>query len=59
MKDLIGPIVILVVAVSVIAGGFVVHRWWNYNMPFGYEDQVQDTVCAMVKPEALREGACK
>jgi len=59
MKDLIGPIVILVVAVAIIAGGFIVHRWWNYNMPFGYEDQVRDTVCEMVKPEALREGACK
>ena len=59
MKDLIGPIVIFVVAVAVIAGGFIVHRWWNYNMPFGYEDQVRDTGCAMVKTEALLKGACK
>jgi len=59
MKDLVGLVVILVVTVSLIAGAFVVHRWWNYNMPFGYEDQVRDTICEMVKPEALKEGECK
>jgi hypothetical protein len=59
MKDVITPIVLAVVLITVIAGGFVLHRWWNYNMPFGYEDQVRDTICATVKPEALQPGACR
>ena len=59
MKDVIVTIVLAVVLIAVLAGGFMLHRWWNYNMPFGYEDQVRDTICATVKPEALQPGACR
>ena len=59
MKDVITMVVLVVVLLVVIAGGFVLHRWWNYKMPFGYEDQVRDTICATVKPEALQPGACR
>ena len=58
MKDVIVTIVLTVVLIAVLAGGFMLHRWWNYNMPLGYEDQVRDTICATVKPQALQPGAC-
>jgi len=58
VKDVITMVVLVAVLLVVIAGGFMLHRWWNYNMPFGYEDQVRDTICATVKPQALQPGAC-
>lgn len=53
MKDSITVIVIALVLIAVLVGGFMVNRWWNYNVPFGYEDQVRQTIIEMVKPEAL------
>jgi len=41
----------LILVCSVIAGIYFIKRWWNYNL--GYESQVTDTICVMVKPEAL------
>lgn len=34
-------------------GMWKVARWWNYT--WGYETQVQETVCEMVKPEYLKD----
>jgi hypothetical protein len=57
MKDFMTIVTIVFVLAAVVVGAFMLHRWFNYNL--GYESQVQDTVCAMLKPEALREGACR
>lgn len=44
-------IIVIVLIISVPVGCYQVKRAWNYNM--GYESQVTDTVCKMVKPESL------
>jgi len=44
-------VIVLVMLVGIPVGCYQVKRAWNYNM--GYERQVTDTVCKMVKPEFL------
>jgi len=34
-----------------VYGGWHLKRWFNYS--WGYESQVTETVCSMVKPEHL------
>ena len=48
---------ILLVSFIAVAGigGWLVKRWWNYNVPYGYEEQVEETVRKMVKPEYLKD----
>lgn len=39
-------------------GGFKLQRWLHWN--WGYESQVTETICAMVKPEHLIDPSkCK
>lgn len=54
MRDSITAILMAVVIVAIAIGAFMLHRWWNYSVPFGYEDQVRQTIIEMVKPEALK-----
>ena len=51
MKALGGFILAAVVIGLIAYGGWHLKRWWNYN--WGYEAQVTQTVCEMVKPEYL------
>lgn len=51
-------VVVIVLAIALSVGGWFLKRWWNYA--WSYESQVTETVCEMVKPEALRDpGRCK
>jgi hypothetical protein len=43
--------IVAVLAIGIPWGLWKLTRWWNYNM--GYESQVTETVCAMVKHEHL------
>jgi len=51
MKALGGFLIAAVVIGLLAYGGWHLKRWWNYN--WGYESQVTQTVCEMVKPEYL------
>lgn len=44
-------IIVVVLVIGIPVGCYQAKRAWNYNM--GYESQVTDTVCEMVKPESL------
>ena len=48
-------LVIAVVGISLVCalfyGMFQLKRWWNYK--WGYQNQVSETICEMVKPEYL------
>ena len=58
MKTVIQGFVIGVIIVAISYGGWQLKRWWNYN--WGYESQVTQTVCDMVKPEYLKQpNNCK
>ena len=52
MKDFMMVVTIGFVVIAFAIGGFMLHRWFNYNL--GYESQVRATVIEMVKPEALK-----
>jgi len=54
MKNTILTIIILIVVLGIIYGGYILNRHWNWSM--GYEDMVEEKVIEMVKVEALREG---
>ena len=52
MKKLYVVIAVLVIIGLISWGGWHLKRWWNYT--WGYESQVTETVCEMVKPEYLK-----
>ncbi len=48
----------VILVVVFIYGSWQLKRWFNYS--WGYESQVTSTVCAMVKPEYLKNPSrCK
>lgn len=50
----IGMVVVGVICFGLfIWGGWHLKRWINYS--WGYESQVTETVCTMVKPEYLKD----
>jgi hypothetical protein len=49
---IVGYIVVFIVIVSVSYGIYALQRNVNYTM--SYESMVQETVCDMVRPEALK-----
>jgi len=52
MKDIVKGILSRIVVCSIFYGMWQIKRWWNYA--FGYESQVQGSICEMVKPEYLK-----
>ena len=54
-KDNTNTGIIIVVGLAIILslgyGAWHLKRWWNYT--WGYQSQVTETVCEMVKPEYL------
>lgn len=53
VKVIGGIFVILLVVGGIPYCSYEYDRWKNYN--FGYESQVTDTICALVKSEALKD----
>jgi len=47
-------IMLVVVIIAFAAAGFMFTRWVNYNMPFGYEDKVEETINERVKSLEMR-----
>jgi len=53
-------------AISAVAGvflfGVVTYTLWNvqrsFNYAWGYQSQVESTVCKMVQPQYLKLGVC-
>ncbi len=50
-KYIMYGVIIVSLVIGIPVGCYQVKRAWNYSM--GYERQVTDTVCKMVKPESL------
>jgi len=50
-KTIGGAIAALLIFALVFYGMWHLKRWWNYT--WGYSSQVENTICKMVKPEAL------
>ena len=50
-------IAVLMLYAVVAFGAWHLYRWVNWNLAYG--DDVKATVCEMVKPKYLKEGACK
>lgn len=58
MRTLAPYIVGFILICLVGYGMWHLKRWWNYT--WGYEAQVTETVCQLVKPEYLIDpGKCK
>lgn len=53
MRVIILTVVIAIISVLIMWGGFVLNRWFNYK--FGYGTKVENTIANMVKPECLKE----
>ena len=55
----IGQFLLVLALIGLLGwGGWHLKRWWNYT--WGYEAQVTQTVCDLVKPEYLIDPSkCK
>jgi hypothetical protein len=51
MKKLVFYGVALILIAMLSYGGWHLKRWFNYN--WGYQSDVTETICELVKPEAL------
>lgn len=57
MKDIILYLVIIAVVVALGVAGWYMKR--EINAWLFYDGATKEVVCEMVKPEYLKEGACK
>jgi len=47
---------VLVIVGLIIYGLYNLNRWVNWEL--GYESEVVETICAMIKPEYIIDGKC-